>query len=440
MRAAGYPNKRISAVIHACVRKPAKYAGDEHLAELAQVLLEGDDADALRREPVPHAVWGRELLDAACLKQFDTACRLPVAVRGAQMPDGHVGYGLPIGGVLATHETIIPYGVGVDIGCRMRLTVYGDGTEVLADDRERLRQALRQETRFGVGAHFEGGTRRHHAVLDDPRWQEQKLLRDLRDRAWDQLGTSGSGNHFVEFGELESELGVPEIGLAPGRYLALLSHSGSRGLGARIADHFTKQAMARRRLPPDARHLAWLDLKSSDGEQYWRAMNLAGEYAKANHELIHRFVSAAAGLTALGHVENHHNFAWRERHGEEDLIVHRKGATPAGAGVLGVIPGSMGDPGYVVRGKGNPASLHSAAHGAGRVMSRKQAVKTLTVAERSQYLKRHQVELMAGGLDESPQVYKPIDTVMAQQADLVEIAAAFRPRLVLMAAGGPAED
>lgn len=395
---------------------------------------------ALREEMVPHRIWGRELMEPDCLKQFETACRLPVAVRGAQMPDGHVGYGLPIGGVLATRGVVIPYAVGVDIACRMRLSVYGDPLSVLQGSRDKLKSALTRETEFGVGARFEGRDRRNHEVLDDPAWSAQELLAKLKGKAWAQLGTSGSGNHFVEFGELTSHEGVPELALPAGRYLALLSHSGSRGLGADIAAHFTRVARAGCALPKGAEHLAWLSLESDGGQAYWQAMNLAGGYAAANHELIHRHVTKNAGLDTIASVENHHNFAWLEEHDGETLVVHRKGATPAGFGVLGVIPGSMGDPGFVVRGLGNGASLDSAAHGAGRVMSRGAAKRSLTTTQRSQWLKEKGVELLAGGIDESPQVYKRIQTVMEAQKDLVHAVAEFMPRLVLMARGGPSED
>jgi len=397
------------------------------------------NAAELRAERVPHRVWGQELLDGATIDQFDVACRLPVATRGAQMPDGHVGYGLPIGGVLATRGVVIPYAVGVDIACRMRLTVFDEPATLLTKRRDRLRGALLNETRFGVGAEFERKERREHAVMDDPAWQAQGLLRGLHDKAWAQLGTSGSGNHFAEWGELTTE-GVPELDLPAGSWLALLSHSGSRGTGAHIAEHFTRLAEARCPLPRQAQNLAWLALDSEEGQAYWQAMTLAGAYAAANHELLHQHVGAAARVATRCCVENHHNFAWLEEHDGERVVVHRKGATPAGRGVLGVIPGSMGDAGYVVRGLGQPESLCSASHGAGRVMSRKQATAKLTKSERARWLARVGVELLAGGLDESPQAYKRLERVMAQQRDLVEPVASFMPRLVLMAAGGRSED
>lgn len=389
--------------------------------------------------PVPYAVWDAGDLDDAARQQMERACQLPVAVRGAQMADGHVGYGLPIGGVLACRDAVIPYGVGVDIGCRMKLSIMPEPASRIAGWRDMLKKSLVSETRFGIGAQFKPGERRDHDVMDDPAWFDlPPVLRRLKDKAWNQLGTSGSGNHFVEWGEIHLE--APELGLEPGKYLALLSHSGSRGLGANIAQHYTSAAMAACPLPKEYRHLAWLTLDSEDGIGYWDAMTLAGEYASANHDLIHRTVLRAAGLSPAVQVENHHNFAWKEHHDGEELIVHRKGATPAGAGVLGVIPGTMADPGYVVRGKGEALSLESASHGAGRRLSRKSARNSITQSEIKKYLKERNVELISAGVDEAPMAYKDIHKVMAAQADLVEPLATFLPRIVLMASDGKSED
>jgi len=175
------------------------------------------------------------------------------------------------------------------------------------------------------------------------------LIRRLFPKAREQLGTSGSGNHFVEFGTLTID--APDVGLEPGKYLAVLSHSGSRGTGAQIADFYSRLAMEKHpELPPELKRLAWLDLDSEAGQEYWAAMNLMGDYASANHAVIHRKVAKTLGFKVLTSIENHHNFAWKEQHGGRELIVHRKGATPAGKDVLGVIPGSMATPGFVVRG------------------------------------------------------------------------------------------
>lgn len=399
----------------------------------------------LRSAPLPYSTWGEALIDAGARAQMDTAMRLPISVAGALMPDAHVGYGLPIGGVLAVEGAVIPYAVGVDIACRMRLSVFDVLPDLAGRMGERLRKALLAHTRFGAGAAWERNEQADHAVLADPAWQESDLLRGLHAVAVTQLGTSGSGNHFVEWGVLTLERDSAELGLAAGRYLALLSHSGSRAVGFKIANHYSQLAQTLHPgLPPDARHLGWLDLDGEAGVEYWRAMELAGRYAAANHQVIHQRLAQAAGLTPVAMVENHHNFAWKERlpapqgfvQPEREVIVHRKGATPAGRGVLGVIPGSMTDAGYVVRGRGSAEALNSAAHGAGRQMGRKQALRSITAAQRDALLREHSVTLLGGGLDESPQAYKPIERVMLAQADLVDVLARFEPRIVRMANEG----
>lgn len=373
---------------------------------------------------------------------MDNALRLPVSVAGALMPDAHVGYGLPIGGVLATESTVIPYAVGVDIACRMRLSIFPISPIVLNQKPGQFKKSLLEHTRFGAGAKWERNQRADHEVLDDADWNATKYLRSLQDTAFEQLGTSGTGNHFVEWGAFRLEHDDADLGLKAGEYLALLSHSGSRGVGFKIANHYSQLAMS---LHPDldhsVRHLAWLELESHEGQEYWLSMELAGRFASANHQIIHQRVSKAVGLKPAATVENHHNFAWKVRipapagfgSGEREVIIHRKGATPADADVLGVIPGSMADPGYVVRGLGRVESLYSAAHGAGRAMSRKAAISSLTRTERDRYLKEHGVTLLGGGLDESPQAYKSIEAVMTAQADLVAVIGRFMPRLVRMA-------
>ncbi len=391
--------------------------------------------DRLRLEPLPYPVWGADLIDAGARRQMDNAMRLPIAVAGALMPDAHVGYGLPIGGVLATREAVIPYAVGVDIACRMRLSVFDASAIVLKQQRGRFEKMLRATTRFGAGV--EWNPIQDDPVMDDPDWAATPLLRGLKDKASRQLGTSGSGNHFVELGEIDVDDDGAVAGLGKGKHLALLSHSGSRGTGARISDHYSQIA---RDMHPELQdgsgelpRLGWLDIKTQAGQEFWLSMNLAGRYASANHRVIHRNIARAIGLEAVAVVENHHNFCWEERLPDgQTVYIHRKGATPAGAGVLGVIPGTMADIGYVVRGRGNAESLNSAAHGVGRLMSRTKALAVLTKSMRDRYLREHGVTLVGGGIDEAPQAYKYIQDVMAAQRDLVEVIARFRPRIVIM--------
>jgi tRNA-splicing ligase RtcB len=428
---AGLAAEEMRAELLRVIADPGDHLSHDHFGPLATVLL-GMEEDAApfveREEPAPFLQWGDNLEEIA-LKQMQDACRLPVSVRGALMPDAHMGYGLPIGGVLATRGAVIPYAVGMDIACRMKLSILDMPIDALEHREDDLRHALAAETRFGIGASFK--KKRNHAVLDDD-WDISPVTRKHKDKAWNQLGTSGSGNHFAEFGVIR--LDEDALGVKAGKYLALLSHSGSRGTGGHVAKHYSDlAAKLRPGLPKEMQNLAWLDLDSEAGIEYWGAMELMGRYAAANHALIHQHVSAQLGAEVLADVENHHNFAWKETLDGEEVVVHRKGATPATRDVLGVIPGSMATPAYVVRGKGQPESLESASHGAGRAMSRKAAKKKFSREDLQAFLDERGVTLISGGIDECPMAYKDIEEVMAAQSDLVEIVAVFEPKLVKMA-------
>ncbi len=434
----GGDKTKLEEELKAIITNPELFAEDPVRKELAKAIVNAPPPP--RAEPVKYRQWG-EGLEYEAVMQMEKACLLPVAVAGALMPDAHVGYGLPIGGVLATENTVIPYAVGVDIACRMKMTVLDVPVRELERHPERLTRAIEAETRFGIGAKFQN--RRHHEVMDAD-WEVSPVTKQNKDRAWSQLGTSGSGNHFVEFGFFTSHGQIH--GLEAGTYLALLSHSGSRGTGAAVCDHYSKLAFSQfPDLPSELKRLAWLSLDSEEGQEYWAAMELMGRYAAANHALIHKHVAANLGAEVLLDLENHHNFAWKEKHVingvEKEVIVHRKGATPAGEGVLGIIPGSMASPGFVVSGKGNAESLNSASHGAGRVMSRTQASKTFEWKKVNAFLREKGVTMISAGLDEVPMVYKNIHEVMAAQKDLVTILGQFDPKLVKMAPHGErAED
>ncbi len=383
------------------------------------------------RDDQGYAVWGDEIDDAAHA-QMRNACRLPVTVSAALMPDAHVGYGLPIGGVLATQDAVIPYAVGVDIACRVKMTVFDLNPDLLRAEQRRFENVLERETLFGVGAGWRRA-RPEHSVMDED-WSITPVTRALQDKAWSQLGTSGSGNHFVEFGEVQFHERCR--GIDVGRYVALVSHSGSRGSGAQVCGHYSAVARALHpNLPRELQHLAWLPL-SGVGSEYWAAMELMGKYASANHAVIHDKIRRALGAAVLFEIENHHNFAWKEVHQGRELIVHRKGATPAGAGVLGYIPGSMSAPGFLIEGRGNPRSLDSASHGAGRRLSRTKAVETIRWSHVQRELHDRGVHLISAGLDEAPAAYKDIEKVMAAQAELVRVLARFQPRIVKMAPAG----
>ena len=429
----GGDKPRLGEEVAAIVANPAAFVDDPLRGELAKALLAAPPPP--RTEPVKYRQWG-EGLEHEAVMQMEKACLLPISVAGALMPDAHVGYGLPIGGVLATDNTVIPYAVGVDIACRMKMTVLDIPARDLEQKQDRLTRAIEAETRFGVGATFK--QRREHNVLDAD-WSVSPITKQNKDRAWSQLGTSGSGNHFVEFGLFTAHGNIGN--LEPGTYVALLSHCGSRGTGAAVCDYYSKIAFSQfPDLPSELKRLAWLSLDSQEGREYWAAMELMGQYAAANHALIHQHIAENLGAQVLLDLENHHNFAWKETHviggAEREVIVHRKGATPAGDGVLGIIPGSMASPGFVVSGKGNAGSLNSASHGAGRAMSRKAANEKFNWKDSNRFLRERGVTLISAGLDEMPMAYKNIREVMAAQSDLVTVLGQFDPKLVKMAPSG----
>ncbi len=414
------------------LRDPQKFMGDPIWGKVAEGLIKPVEVrmHELRNTRAPFSIYGENEIDDQAKYQLYDALKLPIAISGALMPDAHAGYGLPIGGVLATENAVIPYGVGVDIGCRMCLTVYPMSASYLRGKQAMLENILRDHTKFGP---YETHAKKHdHELFERPAFKEIPLLKRLKDKAFKQLGTSGGGNHFVEFGLVTITEEDSQVQLPPGEYLGVLSHSGSRALGANIAKHYTYLASKQCPLPKNVQHLAWLDMDTHDGQEYWLAMNLAGDYAKACHDDIHYRIGKLLGSKAVVKIENHHNFAWKEMVGGVERIVHRKGATPAGQDVLGIIPGSMTAPGYIVRGLGNEDSLNSASHGAGRLHSRRACKEQFTQSQVKEQLKTHEVSLIGGGVDEAPMAYKDIKRVMQNQQELVAVVGTFTPKIVRM--------
>lgn len=430
--------KDVLLVIEKVVSDPKKYEEDVDLQDIAFCLTgnkkDEDNAEIksynLIEEKRNYAVFGKDNIEHGALQQMDTAMQLPVSNSGALMPDAHQGYGLPIGGVLAVKDAILPYAVGMDIGCRMAMSIYKVPDNYIDRYKTNLKNILIEHTRFGNSEIFRESF--EHEIFDRNEFLEVPFLKKQQKIMIQQYGTSGSGNHFVEFGDLEIFEENDVLGLEKGYYLALLSHSGSRNFGYQIANYYTDLAVKNCQLPKQAKHLAWFDIDSELGVEYWKSMNLAGDYAQANHDFIHQRIAKALKEKPIKIIENHHNFAWKEIVNEQELFVHRKGATPAHANVLGLIPGSMATPGYVVVGKGFNESINSASHGAGRAMSRRKALQTFTKKDLKSVLKNTGVELIGGGLDEIPMAYKDINEVMNQQSDLVDIVARFMPRVVRM--------
>ncbi len=414
---------------------PEQYFDEPVLGELAKLLAQKPEPVKktkirLSTSSLDFKIYGAECIDQETIHQMETAMKLPISVKGALMPDAHVGYGLPIGGVVAAYNAVIPYGVGMDIGCRMCLSVYPFPPGIIISESGRLRNILLNETRFGLA---EFNDLEDYEIVERKEFREIKFLKSLQKRFAEQLGTSGHGNHFVDIGVVEIQEYSDLVKLQPGEYFAVLSHSGSRNFGSEVCKHYTNIARQKLELTGEAARLAWLDLDSEEGQEYWAAMQLAGDYSHTNHRIIHKRLAKALGGKPLTIIENHHNFAWKEKLAEgEELIIHRKGATPTRVGDVGIIPGTMASPAYIVAGRGNEESLQSAAHGAGRLISRRQAKRTLSESQLWKYLQQQGVELIGGGIDESPFAYKDIREVMNSQKDLVDILGVFHPKIVRM--------
>lgn len=430
-----HSKSEIIALLHQIREYPQDFIDDQFLCKIAETFMDRPKPLAFKsysllQETGQLKIYGGRDIEAGAKKQMELSMSLPVVLQGALMPDAHAGYGLPIGGVLATRNAVIPYAVGVDIGCRMAMTIIDESDSFFKRYSHQIKVSMKQFTHFGMEGMLD--VQPEHEIMDSPVFHQTELLKRLQGKAARQLGSSGGGNHFVEFGELELFEGN-SMGLPSKKYLALLSHSGSRALGANVAQYYTRIAMETCKLPKQVSSLAWLDMDTQAGQEYWLSMNLAGDYAKACHDVIHSSLLKSLGLQALAKVENHHNFAWKELLEDGlEAVVHRKGATPAHQGAMGIIPGSMSTAAYLVKGKGVAASLNSASHGAGRAMSRQKARNSSTVSALKKILGTAGVTLIGGSIEEHPMAYKDIERVMQAQTALVDVEGRFMPRIVRM--------
>jgi tRNA-splicing ligase RtcB (3'-phosphate/5'-hydroxy nucleic acid ligase) len=381
----------------------------------------------MRDRPAPYRLWLHPQMpaDANAIDQLKTALSLPVAVGGAGMPDLHKGYSLPIGGVVVLDKAISPAFVGYDISCMVMLTILDTGDEVRPEDLEKedvrriFLEWVMASTSFGLGSTTRGTD---HAVMDNPLWRESGFLKELRGTAASQLGSSGAGNHFADI-----VVGRPMHGEP---FLGLLTHSGSRGTGNKVGHHYSvladQQAARKFNFP---KGYGWFELDSDLGQEYRRVMELMGDYALANHSIIHRRFLETSGFRCLRTVTNKHNFAWIDGRG---LVCHRKGATPAHAGEAGIIPGSSGSPSYLVIGKGSRDAWDSASHGAGRPYSRSEAKRRFDPAAFHRHMRAAGITHRGVAPDETVAAYKDIGKIIEAQSDLVEVTAVMLPKVVVM--------
>jgi tRNA-splicing ligase RtcB len=375
-------------------------------------------------------VWGDP--DLETVKQMQEAMSYG-ADFGALMADHHIGYSVPVGGVIAYRDHINVNGVGFDIACGNKAVRLDCSLGSVKDNLYRSMNEIQKHISFGIGR--VNNEKVEHDLFDDNAWSDIDVLRVLRDKARDQLGTVGSGNHYVDV--FADELNRVWIGV----------HFGSRGLGHGIATHFIKSAGGR-----DGIHAApvLLHVDSDMGEQYLKCMALAGRYAYAGRDWVCERVARILRGEIVEAIHNHHNFAWREHHHGEDLWVVRKGATPCFPGQKGFVGGSMGDISVILEGVGgreSQAALHSTIHGAGRTMGRMQAkgkrdrrgniVREGLVSKQAHdaWMSERGVELRGGDLDESPLAYKRINDVLDAHKSTFKIIHELTPIGVAMCPG-----
>ena len=440
---AGYHNREDYPQI---AKRAAEIIKEEWLTKktfLARIREEfGDPPGWLLPEKSPrkYAMFGTPGVDFdyGAVQQMNQVMQLPVSVAGAMMPDAHPGYAMPIGGVAALKHAVSPSFVGYDIACRVSMSILDIAVEEFREQRENIARDMRAVSSFGMGAGFKGPERRDHPVMSDPLWKELRHVKNLKDKAWLQLGSSGGGNHFFDamIGEVLQD--VPWLPLKKGQsFVAIVTHSGSRGTGHNLATFYVK--LARKETAAIARKIPkgyeWLNTEKDSGREYLAVMELMGRYAQANHQLIHQHFLKQSGLQRLAWYENHHNYAWEETDG---LIVHRKGATPAEKGVPGIIPGTSGTASYLVEGLGNGESLQSSSHGAGRPFSRTEAKRRHDEAYVRTWMREKDILTFGLAADETLMAYKDIEHVMSLQTELVKPVARMLPKVVIM--GGKSDD
>jgi len=390
----------------------------EHLAKEAAAVELPSQPQAFQNAPMK--VFGQH--DEATIAQMRNCMGVGKVVGGVLCADGHLGYAQPVGGVIAYEGQISISGVGFDIGCG-NLAVRLDVPYTAIKDRAgEILNDVRRVVSFGIGR-TNAEQAQHELFDDDDAWRESGM-KAYQQKAETQLGTVGSGNHYVDL--MRDEEGFVWIGV----------HFGSRGLGHTSATRYLKAAGGKDgiNVPP-----AIVDEESEIGRRYIVAMQLAGRYALAGREWVVERVRKIIGGAVTETISNHHNYAWRERHGGRDLWVVRKGATPAFPGQRGFIGGSMGDDAVIIEGIESDASraaLYSTVHGAGRLFGRKRAKQTFSREQMDAWLRESGVLLAGGDLDESPMAYRRLPDVLAEHAGSIRVLHTLRPFAVAMAGDG----
>ncbi len=396
----------------------AEHMAREAEAAAAQIATIAPQAAQFQDSPLE--IFGEH--DEATIAQMRNCMGVGNVVAGVICADGHLGYAQPVGGVIAYEKQISISGVGFDIGCGNMAVRLDTPYEAIADKVGVLIKDVARVISFGIGRSNE--ERVEHALFDDGEAWKGSDMEAYRQKAVAQLGTVGSGNHYVDL--MRDEAGLVWIGV----------HFGSRGLGHTSATRYLKAAGGK-----DGMHVppAVIDEDSELGRRYIAAMELAGRYSYAGREWVVERVRKIVGGAVTDMVHNHHNYAWRETHGGRDLWVVRKGATPAFPGQRGFVGGSMGDDAVIIEGVDSAqarASLYSTVHGAGRLFGRKEAKRRFTKAEMDAWLQQRGVTLVGADLDESPMAYRRLPEVLAQHAGTIRVLHTLRPFAVAMAGAG----
>jgi len=387
--------------------------------------------EILTTEAIPIKLWLDDIEEGA-LQQARNLANLPFAFHHiAIMPDAHFGYGMPIGGILATDDVIIPNAVGVDIGCG----VCAVKTSLSTIDRSQMKQvmkAIRQTVPLGFKHHSKPVRVQLMPTLEKGAIKHLPIVQQEYENARTQAGTLGGGNHFIEFQQARDQT------------IWIMVHSGSRNLGFKVAHHYNKIAVGlnkkRRRPIPPSWQLDSLPIDSKEGQCYLGEMNYCVQFAKKNRLLMLERIQEALLETVSSDIRFDspvniaHNYAAAESHFGKKVIVHRKGATRAYPDEIGIIPGSQGTTSYLVSGKGNPESFCSCSHGAGRKLGRKQAQKQLDLDKEKKKLEQqgilHAVRRRRD-LEEAAGAYKDIEKVIRLQEDLVDILEILQPLAVI---------
>lgn len=376
-------------------------------------------------------IWTQEV-EPSALRQIENLTTLPFLYHHlAIMPDVHAGMGMPIGGVLACRGAVIPNAVGVDIGCGMCAVKSSWRVSEIPDDvlRKQIMQNIRRRIPVGMAHHEEKQDEQYLPSGHDI--DKMTIVRQRGEAMLRELGTLGGGNHFIELQRDEED------------YLWVMIHSGSRNLGARVAAYYNDLAVKlnaqwHSSVAPELK-LAFLAEGTREFGAYWREMKYCVDFAHSNRRLMmlriqEILADALPGITFEPIINIAHNYVAKETHYGQEVYVHRKGATLASLGTIGIIPGSMGTASYIVEGLGNPDAFHSCSHGAGRVLSRRAAIRTLNFDEEVAHLNEQGIVhglRTQDDLQEAPSAYKDIETVIANQQDLVRVLTRLRPVAVI---------